>query len=231
MYIIGEIKTLGEHERKALQDLVSFKLPEDYVNFLSDYGYGEIGAELFLQKPNEKYIKSNFADYMDLWLWENESQKEKALNGLTILTTADGDIACCINDSGYPYLLLPRHSSEPVKFKDINSLFLYYQQKLKWEEIYFDSYYKKAKETISLIKDKELDNHLIEHILSAFLEKYVFVKVYNEGAQPKYVIQEIGGWICFDLIYRNTITIKYQSMFASKAKEIITFIKSMLNLY
>ncbi len=225
MYIIGETKILENDEKGIIQNLIDFRLPEDYLDFLSSYGYGEISAELFFQKPDKKYIKNNFSDYMDLWLWENELQRENALNGLTISTTANGDVICCVNDSKFPYLLLPRHSSEPAKFKDIYSLFSDYHQKLKWKEIYFDPYYNKEKKTISMIKDGKLDKSLIEHILKVFLEKYTFDKVYNEETQPKYVIQEIGGWICFDLIYRNTIVIKYQSTFESKVKEIISFLE------
>ena len=28
--------------------------------------------------------------------------------------------------------------------------------------------------------------------------------------QPKYVIEKIGGWIKFDLVYKNSISISYQ---------------------
>jgi hypothetical protein len=228
IYIIGETKIIEKDEREIIRNLVNFKLPEDYWDFLSNYGYGEISAELFFQKPDEKYMKNNFSDYMDLWLWEDELQRENALNGLTISTTANGDIICCVNDPDFPYLLLPRQSGDPAKFKDIYSLLLDYHQKLKWKEIYFDPYYNKEKKTISLIKDGKLDKSLIEHMSNIFSEKYTCDKVYNEETQPKYVIQEIGGWICFDLVYRNTIAIKYQSMFVSKANEIITFVEKQL---
>lgn len=81
-----------------------------------------------------------------------------------------------------------------------------------------------------MIKEGLLNQNLMSEIQRAFLEKYQFDRIINkESKQPKYVISEIGGWVCFDLIYKNSISIKYQSMFDLRAKNIIEFIEQQIN--
>ena len=81
---------------------------------------------------------------------------------------------------------------------------------------------------ISLIKNNSLDKLLIDNIQKLFLEKYKTDKVFNKNSQPKYIIQDIGGWVYMDLVYKNSIRVKYQSMYETKANEIINFIEEKI---
>ena len=222
MYTIGIVKGLSKNETTSIRELVEFVLPQDYLTFLTEYGYGEINETLFFQNPDAKYMKNNFSEYMDLWEWENEAQKESTLSGLTIATTIDGDIVCCVNNYNSPYLLLPRHSEKPIKFDNLMSLFSDYY---KSENLYFDTYFNAERKIISLAKNGQLDQNLINKIQKLFLEKYQFDRVLKKETQPKYVMQEIGGWVYFDLIYKSSIRVKYQTIFELKAKNIIDFIE------
>ena len=225
MYTIGNIKGLNRVEIDSIEKLVDFVLPQDYLNFLSMYGYGEICENLFFQKPDRQYLKNTFSDCMDLWDWDNQSQIEIALNGLTISTSSNGDIICCIGNSDFPYLLLPRNSGKTVSFDKLDLLFLDYSNRFKFEDLYFDSYCESKRKNIPLIRDGNLDKNLIVNIHKLFLEKYSFDKVFDANTQPKYVIQEIGGWVYFDMIYKNGIRVKYQLENEFKAQEIIEFIE------
>lgn len=44
--------------------------------------------------------------------------------------------------------------------------------------------------------------------------------------QPKYFIKKIGGWVTFDLVYKNSIYVKFQNEFSENVKSIIEFLKS-----
>ena len=232
MYTIGKIKGLNQDEITAIKNLVEFVLPQDYLTFLSEYGFGEINEILHFQIPDKEFVRNNFSDYLYLWDWTTELQKESALNGLTIATTYDGDTVCCVDNDELPYLLLPRHSSEPIEFEkftfyisDISDYF----KKLKTDNLYFDTNCNREMKYISLIKNGQLDKELISKIHKSFLEKYQFDKVFNEDIQPKYIMQEIGGWVYFDLLnFGSSIRVKYQSMFEQKANEIIDFIEQQI---
>ena len=141
MYSIGNVKKVNQDEILLIQSLVDFILPQDFLSFLTEYGYGEINDILLFRRPDENYVKNNFSEYMDLWDWTNEAQKEKALNGLTIATTVDGDIICCVKDNDFPYLILPRHSQKLVFINEFPHLLSHYINESKSEDIYFDSYY------------------------------------------------------------------------------------------
>jgi len=67
MYIIGNIQGLNRVEIDSVEKMVDFVLPQDYLNFLSKYGYGEICENLFFQQPDKQYLKNTFSDCMDLW--------------------------------------------------------------------------------------------------------------------------------------------------------------------
>ena len=225
MYIIGNIKGLNQVEIDLIENFVDFSLPQDYQNFLSKYGYGDICENLLFQQPDKQYLRNNFSGYMNFWNWDSQLQIETALKGLTISTSIDGDVICCIDNPKFPYLLLPRHSEKTVLFNKLDSLFLDYSNRFKFEDLYFDSYYKSELKYIPLIKDGTLDKKLIDNIHKLFLEKYSFDRVFKVDTQPKYIIQEIGGWVYFDLVYKSGIRVKYQLENEMKTKDIINFIE------
>lgn len=225
IYTIGELKPLQPDQIGEIKQMVSFALPSDYIDILQMYGYGDINEFLMLNIPDEHYLNNNFKDYLDLWDWKSESDKTIALSGLMICLTIDGDIVLCV-ESSYPYWLLPRHSNEIKQFEKLEDILnLFFRDQ---EDIYFDPYYDKKMEYISLIKNDDLDKELIGKIHRTFLEKYTPDKAFNIGVQPKYILQTIGGWVYFDLAYKSAIRVSYQLKYEGKAIEVINFIKGFV---
>ena len=227
MYIIGTINPIIDIN--SIKNESAFELPRDYFDFLRKYGYGDICETIYLHEPDNQYIKNNFMEYMDeLWDWQDEKQKNMVLNGLTIGNTIDGDNICCINDNLFPYVFLPRHSVNVLSFENIELLFSHCFNYYGFKETYFDPEYKSVIKIISLIKNGSLDELLVNNIQKMFLKKHKMDKVFNEDSQPKYIMQDIGGWVYMDLIYKNSIRVKYQSMHEEKANEIIKFIEEKI---
>jgi len=227
MYIIGTISPLNDID--FIKDTVTFELPKDYFDFLKEYGYGNICEVIYFYEPDEQHIKNTFMEYIDeLWDWQNEKQKNMVLNGLSIGGTIDGDIICCVNDNLFPYVFLPRHLESILSFENIELLFSYCFSYYGFKELYFDPEFKSVIKMISLIKNSSLDKLLINNIQKLFLEKYKTDKVFDKDSQPKYIIQDIGGWVYMDLVYKNSIRVKYQSMHEAKANEIISFIEEKI---
>jgi hypothetical protein len=224
MYIIGQIKPLNSNEIDSIKNLVSFELPKDYLAFLSTYGYGGICDFLLFEHPDKQYLKNNFGEYMDFWNWQNKSEIDIALNGLTISTNIDGDIICCIDKPGLVFLVLPRHSQKPIYFDSLENVILHFSL----AERYFTTHDSSKTEWFSMVKNGKLDENRISKIQQEFLRKYMPDIVFNENVQPKYILQEIGGWVSFDLVYQSGISVKYQTIFEQKACEIIELIKQYI---
>jgi len=223
IYIIGELKPLSKAEIQKIEDSVNYSLPIDYTNFLAQFGYGEINELLMIVEPDKGFIRNNFSDFMDFWNWQGMNE-QKALDGSTIGKTIDGDIIAVTDDPAAPIIMLPRHSDMPVCFSDFGSVIDYYNTHYKFEDnLYFDTYNQHQMKYISLIHDGKVDKDLIDYLHKSFLQKYKTDKAFNLEVQPKYVIQNIGGWVYFDLVNSSAIRIKYQQQFEKEASEIIEF--------
>ena len=229
LYIIGETKSLTRTEITEIEKSVHYSLPTDYKIFLSLYGYGEINELLMITEPDKEYIRSNFSDYMYLWDWK-ENDELKALNGLTIGKTIDGDIIAVTDNPVVPIMMLPRHQEVPVNFSDFQSVIEYYNKEYKFDNnLYFDTYNEHAMEYIDLACNAKTDKGLIDFLHKIFLEKYQVDKSFNQDKQPKHVIQSIGGWVYFDLLSGSAVRIKYQKRFKKEATEILGFINDNRN--
>jgi len=227
MYIIGTLNIVKNNN--FISDLGTFDLPNDYFDFLTKYGFGNICDTIYFNEPDRHYVENNFLDYIDvLWNWDSEKQKDMVLDGLYIGNTIDGDIICCVNNNLLPYVFLPRHSEEVISFESFELLHSHCLTYYGLKDVYFDSEFESVRKMITLIKNNSLDKTLIKTIQEIFLKEFKYDKIFNENNQPKYIIQDIGGWVYFDLIYRNSIIVKYQSMYEVKANKIINFIEKML---
>jgi hypothetical protein len=228
LYVIGEIKLLDTDKINEIKRSIDFALPTDYLTFLAAYGYGDINGFLLVQQPDPDYVKLNFGEYMYFWQWE-DNQDQKVLNGLTLATTIDGDIVVATSDRQFPITIMPRHSEKPVSFKDWESMILHYFGVHDFtENLYFDTSYNSSVEMISLIENGSLDKEKIDGVYSRFTQSFHSVRVFNADTQPKHVIQRIGGWVCFDLVYKSSVRVKYQTQFQETANELIAFIKSSM---
>ena len=227
MYIIGKINPLTEKTILLIEKKINSVLPYDYKRFLSTYGYGSIHDYLYFSTPDENFMKNNFYENMGNWEWTNDISADVALKGIQISHSKDGDIVLCCRKNSYSYLLLPRHSVHPVQFTSFELLLKYLLKHLGRKK-YFDSSYEKQMESISLIKNSSVDKKLIYKIRKLLLKKYTFDRVYNRKTQPIYVFQSIGGFVYLNLIHKNSINVKYQSMYENEAQEIIKFIKAKI---
>ena len=227
MYIIGKINPLTEKDVLTIEKEINFKLPQEYKMFLSKYGYGNIHDYLYFDAPDENFIKNNFDGNMNIWEWTDDINADFVFDAILISRTKNGDIVLCCRNYDNRYILLPRHSAHPVQFVSFESLLKYLLKHLGRKK-YFDSTYDRKIENISLIKNSTIDRKLIYKIRKLLLKKYTFDKVYNRKTQPVYVFQSIGGFIYFNLIHKNSINVKYQSMYETEAQEIIKFIKEKI---
>lgn len=226
MYTIGKTNPLSEEKLDDIKNLVPFVLPADYLAFIQEYGFGEVNNLLMFSSPDKLYFRNNFADYLDLWEWTEEQHKDKALNGLTISTTIDGDIIICVDDQKLPYLMIPRHSTEPEWFKNFEALLDYYQKTYQLPSFYYSPYYNRKQEVIKLTADGTKNEALNEKIRTSLLGKYTPDMSLNEEIQPKYIYQFMGGWVYFNMW--STVHVCYQTMYEKEANDVITHIKQLI---
>ncbi len=224
---IGYTKALKEDEIKKLEETINIKLPDDYKDFLGTYGYGEINNFLIIQEPDKDFFRQTFGDYLDLWEL-NESEEKTILDGVKVLSDIDGDIVLLIQNPQTPFVLMPRHSTEVKYFTNFAQMLEFKTSAFSSDDtyLYFDSYCDYESELFDLITNGTLDKSRIDRIHSLFLKDFTFDKVINEK-QPTYIINKIGGWICFDLAYKRSISIKYQKKFESEAKHIFDILKNI----
>lgn len=221
IYTIGKIHSVTHADIQEIQNQIAFPLPEDYTEFISKYGFGNINELLMIQQPDPDFVKVNFGDYMDFWDLQ-EQEIPSVLNSLTIASTIDGDVITVINNTAKPIVILPRHSEEPVRFRTFKQVIEYYNNTYKFNnDLYFDSYYNSENHYISFVKDGKLKKKLFDDVHQIFLNTVSFDKIFNAETQPKYIIQKIGGWVYFDSIGKSAVRVKYQTQFKEEAQKII----------
>lgn len=225
IYYIGEAHLVSEAEISNIENLVKYYIPEDYKEFISNYGYGNLNELLLFEIPDEDFIKNNFVEYLDLWEWD-ETLQQKALRSVMIAKTIDGDIILALNDENSPYLLLPRHSEYPKSFVSFWEIINWYKNEYHLKELYFDSYYQSDWRFFHIEGEfSDLKLEKIAILYKKFKKNYAIDVIFGEeNYQPKCVLQNIGGWVCFNLD-TGEIRMKFQKLFTSKANEIIGFLE------
>ncbi|ATA89176.1 hypothetical protein CGC58_05235 [Capnocytophaga stomatis] len=225
IYYIGEAHLVSEAEISNIENLVRYSLPEDYKEFISNYGYGNLNELLLFEIPDEDFIKNNFTEYLDLWEWD-ETLQQRALHSVMIAKTIDGDIILALNDENSPYLLLPRHSEYPKSFVGFWEIINWYKNEYHLKELYFDSYYQSDWRFFHIEGEfSDLKLEKIAILYKKFKKNYAIDVIFGEeNYQPKCVLQNIGGWIYFNLD-TGEIRMKFQKLFTSKANEIIGFLE------
>lgn len=224
-YQIGEIKLLKENDIQNIEREISMQLPEEYKAFLKTYGYGSFNGYLIIDEPDKDYFRLNFEEF--LFLWDLSKNEETLItDGVNIISNIDGDLVLLIKNTENPFVLLPKGSEQVIYFQKFTEVIDYFLSKLE-EEIYFESNHENKIQTIEMLVNGKINLNIIDSIHRYFIENIPFDKVIN-GQQPVYIIQNIGGWVRFDLAYKNSITIKYQHKFEAEAKKIIEMINKKL---
>lgn len=200
-------------------------LPTDYIHFLTSYGIGTYCDEVYIIYPDEENIPLTFADYIDLWELDEDYNVADLLSSTQIGSTANGDIICVTANRIGKIFVLPRHDIVISSFNSFEETIKSFVANIATH--YFDPIFESTREQISLIKASSLIDIL--PIQAAFLQKFNYDFVTNEDTQPKYFIKRIGGWISFDLIYKNSISIKYQVLYVDEALSLIDFLKKQLH--
>ncbi len=225
---IGYNKPLKENEIKKIEKNISLILPNDYKEFLKTYGYGEISGFLVFEEPDKDFFRLNFEDYLDLWELE-ENEKQIILDGVKVASDIDGDIVLLTKNINCPFVIMPRHSQKVEYFKNFKQVLENKTSIFEGDSkyLYFDSYYDYERKVFDLIINNKLDKTHIGKIHNLFIKDFTFDKAIN-GIQPIYIIKKIGGWICFDLAYKRSFSIKYQKKFEKEAMKIFDILKNII---
>jgi len=198
-------------------------LPKDYLDFLRKFGTGGYCGEVYIMYPDRQIIPSTFKDYTDLWELNNSYNVEDLLTSIQIGSTANGDIICITEHRIGKIFILPRHSMEIIAFTTFNDAIKSFIMEEK-SMIYFDPDFDREQEQISLIKSI---GGLIDilPIQEKFLQLFSYDFVINENTQPQYFFRKIGGWVTFDLVYKNSIYVKFQNQNCNDVLPITNFLK------
>ncbi|MCL1672121.1 MAG: SMI1/KNR4 family protein [Flavobacteriaceae bacterium] len=198
-------------------------LPKDYLDFLRKFGTGGYCGEVYIMYPDSQIIPSTFKDYTDLWELNNSYNVEDLLTSIQIGSTANGDIICITEHRIGKIFILPRHSMEIIAFTTFNDAIKSFIMEEK-SMIYFDPDFDREQEQISLIKSI---GGLIDilPIQEKFLQLFSYDFVINENTQPQYFFRKIGGWVTFDLVYKNSIYVKFQNQNCNDVLPITNFLK------
>ncbi len=223
---IQDIYPIGEIQRINIADIqkqVAFNIPQDYLDFITKHGLGNISDLILFWQASPDFFKLNFADYSDMWDWDDPTLLEKVTHSLYIASTIDGDSIYIIDDSQKPYVIMPRHGLYPMTFTDLQAVLNHYIQLYDLQnDWYFDSsfnqkieYFQTTQQDLSMFKNQ-------------LIEQFQHDKVFNIDTQPKFIYQEIGGWIYIDPMYQNTIRIKYQTPFTTQAEKYLSIINDFI---
>ena len=204
---------------QALQPL----LPADYIRFLREYGPGIYTGEVNINYPDPALIPTTFGEYLDLWDFDETYTAADLLQSTQLASTADGNILCVAPNRTGRVFVLPRHSEQVRSYA---SFFEAVDALLPAGERYFDPAFAAVVEQISLVKDGGLLD--ISRLHQLFGEQFQADFTANATTQPQYFFQEFGGWISFDLVYRNAITVKYQQPVAALVQPVLELLRQQI---
>lgn len=198
-------------------------LPKDYLDFLRKFGTGEYCGEVYISYPDNQIIPSTFKDYTDLWQFDDMYNVDDLLKSIQIGSTANGDIICVTENRVGKIFILPRHSMEIISFTTFDETIKSFITEEN-STLYFDPSFDIKQEQISLIKSA---GGLIDilPIHEKFLQQFSYDFIANENTQPKYFFKKIGGWVTFDLVYKNSIYVKFQNQHINDVLAIKNFVK------
>jgi len=218
--------TTNSLEPDRLINIVSFDkkhlglLPADYIAFLQNFGAGTYCDEVVIDYPDTDHIFLTFGDRSDLREFDEFYSATDLIKSIQIGWSVNGDIICVTAQRKGKVFILPRQASSIKSFTSFFDAIKFLLPDADPE--YFDPTYDSAYEQINLITESGLIDIL--PIRQAFLEKFKFDFVVNEATQPKYIIKAFGGWIMFDLIYKNSITLKFQNQYKANMLPLLHFL-------
>ncbi|TPN83351.1 hypothetical protein [Aquimarina algicola] len=202
------------------------KIPKSYHKFIATYGYGTYCNILNISEPDDQVIYSTFSGF-DLWEFDELFPSEALSNAIQLGTSIDGDILCFISGKEDRLFILPRHAEIILNFNNLDDVFEYYRKQYQIDTIYFEPWFNRKTEVYSLIHNNSLlDIHMIH---DQFIKTFQWDYSIGEQ-QPKYVIKEIGGWVRFDFVYKNSITISYQDIQSEVYQTYLDFIKTKIEV-
>jgi len=200
-------------------------LPVGYIRFLQTYGTGTYCDEIYVHYPDSENIPATFRDHTDLWELNATFTAEDLLQSVQLASTANGDIIAVTADRPGKIFILPRHAQNVISIENFQQTLDFF---VPWNaEKYYDPNYDQDKEHLSLVKSTGglID---ISVIHSLFLRNFSFDFVVNETTQPKYFFKSFGGWVAFDLIYKNSIQAKFQKTYADGVKPLLNFLNELI---
>jgi len=206
----------------ALDQNLRSILPGEYNRFLQTYGTGTYCDEIYVHYPDSGNIPATFRDYTDLWELNDAFTAEDLLQAVQLASTANGDIIAVTSGRPGKIFILPRHSQNIISFKNFQQALDFFVR--KDADKYYDPNYDQEREHLSLVR---LTGGLIDisGIHNAFLRNFSFDFLVKERTQPKYFFKNFGGWVAFDLIYKNAIQVKFQKIDVDGVKPLLNFLR------
>jgi len=181
-------------------------LPTSYREFVGKYGYGTYCGIINITEPDDQVIYSTFSDD-EYWEFTQVFSEDDFKKAIQLASTIEGDIICYVKGKPNQLFILPRNSETILSFDNLNNAFAFYHENYRLSDVYFEPLLERNIENFSLINGEKLIDITLIH--NQFLKDFEYDFIIGKE-QPKYVIKKIGGWIKFDLVYKNSISISYQ---------------------
>lgn len=200
-------------------------LPTDYVEFLAAYGPGVYCGEVVVAYPDATNIPVTFGEHADLWELDERFTAADLQVATQLAWSHDGDLVCVVASRPGQVFVLPRHAEQVRQYPSFRVAMASLTPLV--EEPYFDPDFEAELTQLSLVRQDRLVP--IEPIWQAFRTQFAIEVVVHAAAQPVCLLAALGGWVSFDLVYKSSITVKFQRRQASQAAQVLAFLEQQLS--
>lgn len=230
-YYVGKMKALSSEEAFDLQKSTDPKLPFDYLNFLTRYGYGSIhGCFAILPSGKSTVGSAMGTGNVELEYGISSEEASSIETSPLIMETIDFDLVALGPDASKPFVVLPRESGMITYYSTLEGVINHYRQLYELpEELYFDPAGGRKVEIIEVSRDAKDKSERYENIQDRFLRKYDIDRSYCSNGISLHILQDIGGWVRFDDRVKLSIEVKYQEDFTDEANRVTGFLKNYVN--
>ena len=200
------------------------QLPADYLAFLTDYGPGTYAGEVEITYPDPATIRDTFGELADLWELDERFTAADLQAAVQLGYSANGDSIYLAPRWPGRVFVLPRHAEVVREYDSWQAAVAALLPPLA--DVYFDPAYEAEVAQLSLARDGRLLP--IGPVWEAFRGQYRPAVVLRAATQPRCLLPALGGWVAFDLVYKSSITVKYQRAFAAEAAGVLAFLRRQL---
>ena len=200
-------------------------LPADYAAFIATYGPGTYAGEVVVAYPDATTIAATFGEHADLWELDERFTAADLQAATQLAWSHDGDIVRVVASRPSQVFVLPRHAEQVRQYASFWAAVASLTPPAA--EPCFDPSFDAELTQLSLVRQNQLVP--IEPIWQAFQRQFAIEAVLRAATQPVCLLPELGGWVSFDLIYKSSITVKFQRLRAAQAAPVLAFLAQCLN--